>query len=96
LIVSSNDDVHFPEPAKRYEVLLEPALDTDFIRSEAKLVFAEFVKQNTPQANTTAGSDDDEQFPHQLTPIPSDSSAQSSNNPQLCNVWSDNYHNEPF
>jgi hypothetical protein len=45
-------------------------LDTDFVRSEAKLV-----KQNTPQADATAGSDEDEQLPPQLTPVPSDSSA---------------------
>jgi hypothetical protein len=54
--------VHFPEPAKRLEVLEQPAAEDDFIRDEARQVFAQFVQQNTPRENDTAGSDEDDRL----------------------------------
>jgi hypothetical protein len=62
------DVVYFPEPTKRYEVIVESALVSDFIRPKARIVLAQFVQQTTPQANVTAGSDDDVPTPGQLIP----------------------------
>lgn len=43
----TSDVVHFPARAKRLEVIEESALESDFIRDKARLVFAKFVQQNT-------------------------------------------------
>lgn len=62
------DVVYFPEPTKHYEVIVESALVSDFIRPKARIVLAQFVQQTTLQANVTAGSDDDVPTPGQLIP----------------------------
>jgi len=62
------DVVYFLEPTKRYEVIVESALVSDFIRPKARIVLAQFVQQTTTQANVTAGSDDDVPTPGQLIP----------------------------
>ncbi len=38
----TSDVVHFPARAKRLEVIEESALESDFIRDKARLVFAKF------------------------------------------------------
>jgi len=43
------DVVHFPEPAKRLEVIEEPALEDDFIRDKARLVLAQCVHDSNPR-----------------------------------------------